>query len=300
MTGLLAGGLAPEVMALVVLCLAAAALALVGAVRSHQDPSRRAEVLLGPLIAALVGSAVSGLLWTGWDPANPEVLKVRAVSHGAAAFLLPMVALPAVAVACMGLAWAGLRGGEGPRNPLGAAWVAGPGLLVAAMVLAGGMGKPDYLFATLRAVALGGVALVLSLAALRGDEEGPGLRALSLGVLTLVLAGLEASHDGLVTLLVVGQVENLTPDTWGQGLDAFAAIVGSARVWAWLGLATLAVAAVAMGLKASRRIQGVVALAVVLGSALLALSSPSRERMLRLAVLCSAAAEPSEDDATSR
>jgi len=42
-----------------------------------------------------------------------------------------------------------------------------------------------------------------------------------------------------------------------------------------------------------------VALAVVLGAALLALSSPSRERMLRLAVLCSAA-EPAEDDATSR
>jgi len=299
MTGLLAGGLAPEVMALVVLCLAAAALALVGAVRGHQDPSRRAEVLLGPLVAALVGASVSGLLWTGWDPSVPEALKVRAVSHGAAAFLLPMVALPAVAVACIGLAWAGLRGGEGPRRPLGAAWVAGPGLLVAAMVLAGGVGKPDDLFATLRAVALAGTALVLSLAAVRGDEEGPGLRALALGLLALVLAGLEASHDGLVTLLVVGQVGSLTPETWGQGLDAFAAIVGSARLWAWLGLGVLAVVAGVAGVEATRRTRGAVALAIVLAAALLALSSPSRERMLRLAVLCSAA-EPSEGDATSR
>ncbi len=299
MSGLLAGGLAPEVMALVVLCLAAAALALVGAVRSHQHASRREEVLLGPVVAGLVGVVASGLLWTGWDPTTPEVLKVRAVSHGAAAFLLPMVALPAVAVACVGLAWAGLRGGTAPRRPVDSAWVLVPGLLASAMVLVGGLGQPDDIFAILRAAALAVMVLVLSLAAVRGDEEGPRLRALALGVAALVLAGLEASHHGLVTLLVVGQVENLTPDTWGQGLEAFAAIVGPARLWAWLGLTVLAVAAAVAGANGSRRTQGTVALAVVLAAALLALSSPSDERMLRLAVLCGAA-EPLEGDATSR
>jgi len=286
--GILSAGLSPEVIALVVCCVAAAAVSLVGAVRAAQEPEgSEAELLAGPFAVVLVAVAVSALLWTGWDAEDPAGLQQRAVSHGAAAFVLPLLGLPALGVSAVALGWLGWRG---PRHWASASWVCGAGWLAAAAVALGGMGQPDVVFSMIRAAAMAGLTVPLALGAARSDERGPALRGVALGCLVMATGALETSHGGLVTLLVIGQVGVLTPDTWAEGLAAFDAIVHASRIASWGAVVAVAVAAVAGQRGAPRAVQGGVLASVVFALVLLGLSRPSLERMERLSVLCPEAA----------
>ncbi len=284
MGGIQAAGHAPEVKLQVLLCIASAALALLGAVRSaHQPESAAGALAAGPLAAALVGLGTALTLAVGWDPADLEVLQRRAVSHGAAMFLLPLVALPSVSVAAAGIGWLGSRP---PRRPLLAAWVLVPGGLATALVVLGSMGQADAVFSWVRAVGLAGATGGLAVGALRDDPRGEEARAAALAVLVLVVAGLEASYGGLVTILTLKQVSVLVPETWGQGLEAFDAIVRRPLLAGWGAFVVVAIGALASLRSVGNGTRGAVVAAVVVGAALLGSSRPGSDRLQTLAVLC--------------
>ena len=294
MGGVLAAGLATEVIVLVMLCIASAALAVVGVVRATRQRSEGGvgSLAAGPIAVATVALFTSVALLLGWDPTDPEGLQRRAVSHGAAAFLLPVAGFPAVAVAVAGVAWMGSRA---PRRPSLAARVAVPGLLAALGVGIGALGQPGALFSGLRSLSIAAFTLALALGGLRDDPRGAEVRAVGLGILVLVVAGLEASYGGLITLLTVGQVDHLTPDTWSAALDAFDGVVRRPRLAGGAALGVAALGALAALRPVGRGVRGVVAACVLLGTLLLAASRPGAAQLRSLAVLC--AAPPAEGGA---
>jgi hypothetical protein len=195
------------------------------------------------LLGALLALAVTGMLGriTAFDASraaasgDAEVLRSAALTFGTVHLVGPLLVGPVLAVTLGSTAFAGARA-EPRRVGYGLA-TAALLALAAAVVVAGGVAAGDPLFASFRGLVYAAVGVVVGLGVCAGPVEEDGrpaagraaaIAAGSLG--PLVVAVGEASQRGLVTLLLVHQVDVVPQGRWMAGLDA---MVRSGRPRGW-------------------------------------------------------------------
>jgi len=241
-----------------------------------------AWLMVSPVLAALLPTLLGGLLLVGWADKEPADLKLAATSFGALRLGAWLTSLPLLFLSAIVLGFFAARESEERHWP--AVGVAFGLMLLPALVLVGGAyTQGDFVFSMVRAALYAAMAVPIAVGSVGGRPSA------SLGLFPLVVAVGEASHRGMVVLLVAQQTVVVKAADWPEGVRQFYEAVAGTQL---VGLVAVMVAvAVALGaaLWDGRRtpsdaiapILGAVGALVVAGAA-----DIGAERMLALQALC--------------
>jgi len=244
------------------------------------SPWLSAGAALGALLPTLLGS----LLLLGWADKSPDELRLATTSFAALRLGAWLTSVPLVALATIVAAVFAFRDHEERSWPavaamLAACWLA-PGVVVA-----GGAANDDLLFSGVRAAAYGALAVPVAIGCVSGRPT------LTAGLFPLVIALGEASHRGMITLLIAMQAPSVEQALWPEAVGKYYAattptqLVGFGAVTAAVVVALVA----AMGGITTGRERPVDAVGPLLGAAvaltITAFADLGPERMLALAAL---------------
>lgn len=217
---------------------------------------------------AAVGVAAAGGALTGtleglsWDPSNPEVMRVIALTTAASRMLAFFATAPVAGTFLLAAAVAAAR--LPPRRPVWAGLALTLTWGTALVVIVGGYATGDTAFAWLRGVAYAGLGTLVAIAWVGGAREGSNaaeVRAAAAVSFPLLVAAGEGARQGLVEIVMIVQgIGSVDPEVRDATVAAFYAYVAKEYPWRWgaLGVAT-AVGVVGLGLSlpGGRRTVGV-------------------------------------------
>jgi len=200
---------------------------------------------LGAVLAASLPTLLGLLLTIGWSDKSADELALATTSFAAlrlGAWLtsLPLVALTALVGAFFAFREADDRSWRWVGAVLFACW------LVAMGVAVGGVVQGDVLFSAVRAVAYGVLAVPVALGAVSRQP------ALTMGLFPLGVALGEASHRGMVVLLIGLQTSNVPAELWPEAVHKFNAAVATTQLVGLLAVGVATSFALASAFHAAR------------------------------------------------
>lgn len=237
-------------------------------------------MLVGAWVAAVLPTALGALLLWGWSTKDAEGLRLAATSFAALRLGAWLTTMPLLLLSSGVAVFFALR--EPDKHWRRSAVVGAGGAAVVALVFGLGLYTDDLVFSGMRAVAYAGLLVPVAVGA-----AGP-RPVLATSLWPLAVAVGEASHRGMVGLVIVLQTPIVTAAMWPEGVRQFYEAVAVHQV---VGFAAVALASgvAVMGAWWGRERRAAVAaaaLSVATSALIVARADLGPQRTEALAVLC--------------